>query len=709
MPKVIHQQTSFAAGQITPRLHGQPDIKGYQQGVGEMLNFYPLSHGPARYRNGSISQSNIEGTFGVLKNMQIRATEGYIITISNSGFLYINDIVGPVHATELITCNDFNCSTGWVDVSLLNGSAIIAAGQMILTPGGGAGDRRAAMYQQISIANPANNHHFHWASDVTELGNPFRLMIGTTLGGTEIHDATYTAAESGSNYIQFTPGAATIYLEVQVLSPGVTRTFNEFTMHDADTTAHTEFAHPWDTDQKILEVQVAQPPGGFQMYFVQRDHPPYVLSHNAVTHAWTFAVVSFTSQPAEWVAGNYPGTITFFQGRMWLAGTNNEPEQIWGSKSGIYTNFTTGSLADDALTLPLDRAGEIVWLVGHRNLLIGTVNSENILVSEGAILKPGDASVEQQSYYGSERVQPTQIGNKVLFLTADGMKIRDMGFEWTKDAWSSRDLMWISENLGKEARLLRGTWIQTPESLLAYLRSDGTALLGQYEDDLSLYGWSVATSPCFAIRDIQALTIFGLPTLYVLSLLNETDTEMILQYEPPGAGDVFMDFTEILTPQAPATQVTQITGLTRLANKTVGIIVDGAVHPDRTLDSNGDDPEELQFPANEFVYVGLKYEGRITTLPPVSAGQTGSDRTHIKHHNRVFLDLLNSSVPNIQGDRPPLRHPATPMGEREPLQTGLIHVGDTGQDRDAEVTIVQDLPLRCEIRGLYIEKATNTL
>lgn len=704
MPKVIAAQTNFAAGQITPRLHGQPDVKGYQQGLAEMTNFYPLAHGPCRFRNGSITQSDIPGTFGVLKSMQIRATEGYIITLSNDGNLYLSDAAGPVHATELIQCNDFNCSTGWTDVSLLTGVATIASGQLQLSPGSHpTQDHSAGIRQTVAITGTANEHHFHWVSSSDQLGNTFRLMIGTTPGGTEIHDGDYTSA---NGQFDFTPGAATIYIELRAYTDDPDRTFTQVTLHDAVTTAHTAFAHPWDADIKLLQVQTAQPPGGYQMYFVQRDHPPYVLTHNAISHAWTFTTVSFTSPPAEWVAGNYPGAITFFQGRMWLAGTNDEPEQMWGSKSGDYTNFTTGSLADDALDLPLDKAGEIVWLVGARNLLVGTVNSENILVSEGAVLKPGDASVEEQSKYGSERVQPIQIGNKILYLTADGMKIRDMGFEWTKDSWSSRDLMWIAEDLGKNSRLLRGTWVQTPESLLIFLRQNGTALIGQYDDDLDLYGWSVANSPCERICDINSLTTFGLPTLFVLSLLNPGDTSMILQYEPPGAGDVFMDFTEILTPQPPATQVTQITGLTRLANKTVGVVVDGAIHPDRTLDSNGDDPDPLQFAADEFVYVGLKYEGQITTLPPVTGLQGGTDRTFIKHHARIFLDLLDSSVPIIQGDRPPTRHPVTPMGQREPFQTGLIHVGDLGNDRDAQVTIVQDLPLKCVIRGIYMEKTT---
>lgn len=37
--------------------------------------------------------------------------------------------------------------------------------------------------------------------------------------------------------------------------------------------------------------------------------------------------------------GNYPGAVAFFQGRLWLAGTKNDPAVIWASKPFDYHNF----------------------------------------------------------------------------------------------------------------------------------------------------------------------------------------------------------------------------------------------------------------------------------------------------------------------------------------------------------------------------------
>lgn len=709
MPKVIAAQTNFSAGQLSPRLHGQPDLKGYQSGVAEMYNFYPLAHGPFRRRNGWHYVTDIPGTFGVLKPMQVSTYESYMLAISNDGYLYLNNEGGPVHGDDLLTNGDFNDGwTAWTDTSNSPGVAVIADGLLTLQPGSHpSNDYHASVLQTVSIINPTENHHLHWISPDTEVGNRFRIMIGTTPGGYDIVDEDHTDA---IGYTNFTPGAGntTIYLTMYAYTNDPDRIFNLLFMHDTTSDTHLKFAHPWTTDQQIREIQIAQPPGGHQVYFVQRDQPPQVLTL-VDPDVWSFGAISFSNAPAEWVSGNYPGTIAFFQGRLWLGGTYEEPEDLWASKSGVYTDFDQGTgLADEAMWIPMDRAGEIVWLVGGKDMVVGTTNSENIIVSDSAIVKPGDIAVKQQSYYGSKRTQPIQVGNKIIFITADSMKLRDMGFEWTKDSYTSRDLLWIAEDLGKGPFLLSGSWLQTPESLLIIQRSDSTILIGQYDDDLNTFGWSVNQGYAENVFDIKAILQDGLPTLFCLVTMDEGDSVLRLLYDPPGLGNVFMDYAKILTPEDPETQVKQITGVTHLANKTVSIVVDGAVHPDRTLDGSGDDSEELQFYGNEYVYVGINYESTLTTLVPVTGLPEGMDRTNIKQFGRIFLDLQDSSIPKIKGDRPPLRHPATPMDTREPFHTGLIHVGDLGHDRDAAITIVQDLPLKTFVRGIYLEKKTTS-
>ena len=86
---------------------------------------------------------------------------------------------------------------------------------------------------------------------------------------------------------------------------------------------------------------------------------------------------------------NYPSVVTFFEQRLVFAGTNNNPQTIFFSKNGSYTDFTTGSNADDALvyTIASNTVNEIRWMSATRVLVIGTAGGEFVVTtsSQGPI------------------------------------------------------------------------------------------------------------------------------------------------------------------------------------------------------------------------------------------------------------------------------------------------------------------------------------
>ncbi|GAG00307.1 unnamed protein product, partial [marine sediment metagenome] len=71
---------------------------------------------------------------------------------------------------------------------------------------------------------------------------------------------------------------------------------------------------------------------------------------------------------------NYPRTVTFHEERLFFAGTDTYPQKIWGSVSGDYENFTTGTLDDEAVlyTIASDQVNVIEWLVPSSALIAGT-------------------------------------------------------------------------------------------------------------------------------------------------------------------------------------------------------------------------------------------------------------------------------------------------------------------------------------------------
>ena len=131
----------------------------------------------------------------------------------------------------------------------------------------------------------------------------------------------------------------------------------------------------------------------------------------------------------------------------------------------------------------------------------------------------------------------------------------------------------------------------------------------------------------------------------------------------------------------------------------VQVAADRAVHPDRTVVGG---QITLQVVA-EFVQVGLGFRKRVKTLPLDKGSNMGSARAYTKRYKDIYLGLLDSAVPFINGQLAPIRVPQDPMNERPPFLTGLVKVSNLGFDKEATVDIIQDGPLPLQITGIYGE------
>lgn len=95
------QQTSFSAGELSPRLHDRVDLDAYYAGCAEIENFIPLPHGPLVRRRGSkflarakqLNARLIPFTFNITQSFVLEITSESIRVFHESGIL-INDEEG---------------------------------------------------------------------------------------------------------------------------------------------------------------------------------------------------------------------------------------------------------------------------------------------------------------------------------------------------------------------------------------------------------------------------------------------------------------------------------------------------------------------------------------------------------------------------------------------------------------------------------------
>lgn len=211
-----------------------------------------------------------------------------------------------------------------------------------------------------------------------------------------------------------------------------------------------------------------------------------------------------------WGGGNgYPRSIALFQERLCFGGNYDQGLTVWLSKIADYENLTSGVLDTSALiyTLASDKANEIVWMMPHDKLLIGTTGDEWVLGSgkTGEPMSPVNTTARRQSTYGSEDIQAIAVNNVVFFVQRGGRKIREMAYDYQTELYQSPDMTVMSEHITKpeavdsyyeDISVFDGQYgivsIQfqlNPFPILWALRSDGVLLGFTYEREQEVYGW----------------------------------------------------------------------------------------------------------------------------------------------------------------------------------------------------------------------------
>lgn len=434
-----------------------------------------------------------------------------------------------------------------------------------------------------------------------------------------------------------------------------------------------------------------------------------VLSWEVPGAGFVLTPVAFVNAPTNWTGTNWPSAGTYYQGRMWLGGAPNLPEQFLGSMSDTPENFTLGPNANDAISHTIRKFGGIEWMGGTKRLLIGTSNGEYIAIAESGLLKPGDLEVLQQSSYGSASLQAETIGDQVLYVSADRRKVRAMNYKWEENNWFSVDLTFPSEHI-TYAKVNKLSWSQHPDNLLWCLMDDGTFATATYNRSVNVFGWHRHNTDGIVLS--AAVGFDGNRSILILAIIRSSGSISIEYLSDEYSMDSWVETTNI---NVNINGQFNANGFNHLEGKSVQVVVDGnIVHPDRIVGADsspgaGDGIIGRIYLTKGFnkVAAGLQFIPELTTLDFDGGVDNGSGLSHKKRRNSISIKLLNSGYPLVNGKRGDDRSPSTPMGSAEPLFTGTRKYTGLGWDENAIVNIKQDLPLPLTILAIYGEIDRN--
>lgn len=405
----------------------------------------------------------------------------------------------------------------------------------------------------------------------------------------------------------------------------------------------------------------------------------------------------------------FPRTVTIYQQRMMYAGTTYQPQTVWGTVTGDYENFRAGTNDDDGFsyTLGATERNAIQWMVAQRDLLIGTSGGEWSLAS-GSFenpLSPTNVLVKRQSTYGSQDLRATLVNEVVLFTQRQGRKVREMVFSFERDGFVAADLTLLSEHI-TAGGIVDTAYQQQDNSIFWCITANGKLLGMTYEREQNVIGWhrhetdgefeSVATSYGAGSDEVWVIvkrTINGSTKRYV---------ERINPVAWTAKEDAF--YVDCgLSYNGSAT--TTLSGLGHLEGKTVQILGDGAVIPDRVVTSGS-----ITLPrAVTKAHVGLKFE---TIYQPMRidmdsiAGVTQGETKRIRELVVRVNNTLGLSYSDGEGtfDRLSFRDTSDPMDASPPLFTGdkVIEL-EGGYEFEGDFILKQDQPLPWTFLGVVVK------
>ena len=685
-------QESFAAGEISPLTYGRLSADGYQSGCKSLLNMVPDSRGPVVSRAGARHIDLFDGQDGRVQSLSIDRNLLYIALFTDQK-LTITNVFGANPATNYVTNGRFTSGdTGWETRTQGQGSSVaFSSGLSTLTQGGTTNDY-ARIYQEVTVPAPGD-----YDVVVTTHGNDF---YSVKVGVAE-DDATYGATinDAIETVISVTVPGTTFWVTVEVnwaITPAPDTFIKVASVAVTDDSgAYPEFATPY-LDGEYRDIQFAAVPDGDEMYVLHPKYAPRKLAYNRATDSYSFSTVTFTDPPSTWVTGNYPSTGTLFEGRLWLGSTPNEGQTVWGSKSGFHEIFTVGTgLDDESVTVTLARYGRIEWIEGFKNLLVGTVNGEHIITSEGGVITPDDHNVDQQSAYGSANIKAVMVGDQAFYVSSDGQRLRAMQYEWSKDNYLSTDLTYFSQHI-TQSGIKEIAWQQNPFNTFWCLLENGTIAALSYDRSNNIYGWSrhsVAGEDDHGDKVISITSGSIQGTDLAIGLVKRNGTQLAVesnQIDKNFYMDSWKDYDFNGTPSDTVTELDHLEGreVQVLVGRNTGDEL--AVHPNKTVSGGS---ITLDYEVTEAI-VGLGYRKEIQLLPTEKGARLGSSAPYWKNFHAVHAHLLASANPLVNGKRAPSRTPSTPMGSPEPVRTGKSYINLTEWQNETDITLCQDLPLQ---------------
>ena len=233
--------------------------------------------------------------------------------------------------------------------------------------------------------------------------------------------------------------------------------------------------------------------GQHSFTFTPAATPTYLRFSNTNSGVASVGAISMRRTSGGTVDANtYPGAVTFYEQRLFWAGSRNHPQTFWGSQTGSYLNMDQATADSDhsvQFSVAADSLDAIVWVGSARDLILGSFGSEHS--ANGGVdnaIQPASINVTLQSAFGSERITPANAGHALLFVSRGGKKLREFVFNFDVDGFKAPDLTLLAAHITNDG-ITQLAYQQDPDSLCWCSTSTGELIGMTYLADQNVIAW----------------------------------------------------------------------------------------------------------------------------------------------------------------------------------------------------------------------------
>ena len=647
--------TNFSGGEISPRLYGRPDLAKYADSVKLARDVVVMQHGGVRGRPGTDHLGEVKDSSKLTRLVPfVRDQDNAYVVEMGDGYARFwknGALLGAIYeiATPYTTANVFS-----VDFTQGADTMFLALGTLPIYR-----LRRFADTRWVHEAAPFSPEPF----DAIGRRQATAITLGAVSGSTTATAAAAAFLEADvGRTIQHDGGEARIssFTSTTVVDVTVTSTFASTTLPASEwvmTGSPQTSCTPTDKEPVGMSTTLTLAANGWRSDDVGR----YVTLNGGMLKitGYTTALAvtariesvlsgvtaaeadAWTLESAVWNAQDgYPTTVTLHQQRLVAGGSARFPQTIWGSRAGLYNDFTKGVLDDDSYSFELssDEVNPIQFLSSNRDLVALTYGGEWVL--SGGIEKPivpTNVRATPQAKVGSASVRPEQVDDDLYYAQRGLSTLRTLGFAIDVAGYRSGEASTFSEHL-VSGGIEQISYQQSPERVQWVQKSDGTYLAATISREQAVRAFTLCTPAAGGVVESMATIPEG----------GEDKTYMIVRRTINGTTKRYVErmnwsaYQDSMVTKTPASAT--VTGLGHLAGVTVSAVADGVDLGDFTVTAGG----QITLPRSAAsVTVGARFTPLIRLLAPefgTGMGVAAGKRVMSGQTKVLFKDTIGCNV-----------------------------------------------------------------